>query len=75
MQKNFVKKRGQQDDRLFLDWRRKCSIQSRGGKKKEPNEGKGEAEDLGSGLGQSNENSNFGRLKSDCAMDEWESSG
>ena len=57
---------------LFLHWRRKDSKQRRGGKEEEQNEEKIEAESLGCRLRQSNENSDFGRLKSDCELDEWE---
>ena len=50
----------------------KIQNKRRGGKEEEQNERKKEAEDLGSCLGQSNENSGFGRLESDCELDEWE---
>ena len=41
-----------------------------GGKKEEQDEGKGEAEDLGSRLGQTSEDSDLRRLKSDCELNE-----
>ena len=40
------------------------------GKKEKQDEGKGEAEDLGSRLGKPDEDSDFGRPKSDCELDE-----
>ena len=49
-------------ERLFLDWERNTE---------EQDEGKGEAEALGSRLGQPNEDSDLGRLKSDCELHEW----
>ena len=50
---------------LSLTGGAKIQNKRRGGKEEEHNEGKREAEDLGSCLGQSNENSGFGRLESD----------
>ena len=41
-------------------------------RKKNKMKERGEAEDLGSRLGQSHENSDFGRPKSDGELDEWE---
>ena len=40
-------------------------------KKKEQDEGKGEAEDLGPRLEQPNEDSDFVKLISDCECDDW----
>ena len=47
-------------------------LEKKEGRKKKQDPRKIEAEDLGSCVWQSNEDSDFGRLESDCAVDEWE---